>query len=323
MNSFAIFQVLFDQLETPFLAGISALVASFSNYARAPIQAALILYIAITGYFMLTGHGTSLNTTMERILKLCLVAWFATDATAYTSWVQNFFLTQLPADLAQAVVQGNGGRVATNAAAFDIVWKQAWQAGLVVWQRLSVTDIGEEAVVIAFWLAAILSVGIAFAIWLMSQIVLGLFIIVGPLMIGLALFGATKSVFSRWIGALLSSMLLQVGILILLSLTIRTTAGLVVQILTYHGTNAYEQIGLLLNGIIVFLLCGILAFQMPSWASSLAGGMSFHGGALAYIMLTQMRGASSLAGRAGGAASKAATAIRNRVASPAPRSKSS
>ena len=259
MNSFAIFQVLFDQLETPFLAGISALVASFSDYARAPLQAAFILYVAITGYKMMIGQGGSVTSTMQHLVKLIIAVWFATDATAYTTWVQNFFLTQLPNDLAQAVVQGNGGRAATNAAAFDIVWKQAWQAGLVVWQRLSVTDIGEEAVVLAFWLAAILSVGIAFAIWLMGQIVLRLFIIVGPLLIGLVLFDATKSIFSRWIGALLSSMLLQIGILILLSLTIRTTAGLVVQILTYHGTNAYEQIGLLLNGIIVFLLCGILA----------------------------------------------------------------
>ena len=214
------------------------------------------------------------------------------------------------------MVQGNGGRAATNAAAFDIVWKQAWQAGLSVWQRLSVADLGEEIVVVLFWLAALVSVGIAFAIWLMSQIVLGLFIIVGPLMIGLALFGATKSIFQRWIGALISSVLLQVGILILLSLTIRTTAGLVVQIMTYNGSNVYEQLGLLLNGIIVFFLCGILAFQMPGWASSLAGGMAFHGGAVAYLLLRQMN---STTNTAVAAAKQAGGDIRSRIRPPAPR----
>ena len=323
MNNFQVFQTLFDQLEVPFLAGISNLVLAFSNYARAPIQAALILYVAIAGYTMLTGRGGSVGIMMQHVLKVALVAWFATDATAYTTWVQNFFLTQLPADLTQAVVQGNSGRVATNAAAFDILWKQAWMAGLSVWQRLSVADLGEEVVVVLFWAAAMVSVGIAFAIWLMSQIVLGLFIIVGPLMIGLALFGATKEVFTRWVGSLISSILLQVGILILLSLTIRVAAGLVVQIMAYNGSNMYEQLGLLCCGIIVFLLCGILAFQMPSWASSLAGGMSFHGGAVAYLLLMQMRGAGSAAGAAGTAISRGADGIRNRVRPSAPRAISS
>lgn len=316
MNSFAVFQTLFDQLETPFLAGVAGLVAAFADYARAPIQAALILYVAVSGYMLMIGQGGSGSAVMQKILKLCLVAWFATDATAYTTWVANFFMTQLPADLTQAIVQGNGGRVATSAAAFDILWKQSWMAGLSVWQRLSVADLGEEIVVVAFWIAAILSTGIAFAIWLMSQIVLALFIIVGPLMIALPLFGATREIFSRWIGALISSVLLQVGILILLSLTVRVTAGLIVQTMAYNGSNSYEQLGLLCNLIIVFLLCGILAIQMPAWASSLAGGMSFHGGAVAFLLLQRMNGTTN---KAVSAVSQAGTDIRNRIRPPAPR----
>ena len=102
MNSFAVFQTLFDQLETPFLAGVSALVLAFANYARPPIQAALVLYVALVGYQLMTGHGGSAGAVMKHALKLAIVVWFATDATAYTTWVQNFFMSQLPGDLNRA-----------------------------------------------------------------------------------------------------------------------------------------------------------------------------------------------------------------------------
>ena len=45
---------------------------------------------------------------------------------------------------------------------------------------------------------------VAFAIWLISRVILALYIAIGPLLIGLALFPATRSIFEHWITALFS-----------------------------------------------------------------------------------------------------------------------
>ena len=46
MNNLQIFQYLFDQIETPFLQSVDAMVNAFISYAAAPLQTALVLYIA-------------------------------------------------------------------------------------------------------------------------------------------------------------------------------------------------------------------------------------------------------------------------------------
>ncbi len=57
-------------------------------------------------------------------------------------------------------------------------------------------------IIVAFWIVAIVSTVVAFAIWLISRVILVLYIAIGPLLIGVALFPATRSIHERWIGAL-------------------------------------------------------------------------------------------------------------------------
>jgi type IV secretory pathway VirB6-like protein len=59
-------------------------------------------------------------------------------------------------------------------------------------------------IIVAFWIVATVSTVVAFAISLISRVILALYIAIGPLLIGLALFPATRSIFERWIGWLIS-----------------------------------------------------------------------------------------------------------------------
>lgn len=311
--TYVLFQTIYDQVETPLLASVTGLVSSLTNYARAPVQVALVIYVAGYGILLSRGKGGSTGEAMERMLKLAIVAWFATEATAYSVWVQQFFMLDLPRDLASAVATGSGGTAQPTAWAFDMIWRHAFEAGWSVWKLFHYWDVGELSVIVLFWLAVIISVGIAFGIWMMSQITLALYIIVGPIVIPLVLFSATRSITANWISGILSKIFLQTGLLILLTLTLRTEASMLEQIATETGQNYYSGLNLLLGCIVVFLLCGIVAFQMPGWASSLAGGMQLHGGALALIFMTQMRGASSAASSTGSAIGGALDRMRGGV----------
>ena len=320
MNNTPIFQYLFDQIESPFLQSVGALVAGLISYAAAPLQVALVLYIALTGILIMRGQGgEAVSGLLGRCIKFSIVAWFATNGSVYATWVQNFFLTVLPNDITQAVTRAsNTGPISANS--FDAVWNAAFQAGLSVWKLLDYWDVGEEIVIIAFWVSAILACIVAFAIWFLSHVILGLFIVIGPLMLGLVLFPVTKPIFERWIGAMISCVILQVLTVVIVSLTLRVEVLLIQQILSTRGPNSYDQLRILLSGMIFFAFSSIIAFQLPGMATSLSGGLQFHTGAVARGMASAGRGAMATgrgtvaAGR--GAATlvaRSASAIRRRI----------
>ena len=316
-NGLQIFQYLFDQIESPFLQYVGTLVNALISYAAAPLQAALVLYIALTGILIMRGHGSEpTNGLLGRIVKLCLVAWFATNGTAYATWVQDFFLNVLPNDIIQAVTAA-GGNATISAGSFDVIWQQSWQAGLQVWKVLDYWDVGEECAILLFWFAAIVACVAAFAIWFTSHVILGLFIIIGPLVLGLVLFPATRSIFERWIGSMISCVILQVIVVIMVALVLNVEGLMVNKIALYHGTNQYDLLGILFGGIIFFAFSVLVTFQLPGFATALAGGLHFHTGAIARAMAASPRVAgrtTAMTGRGAWAVGRATTGfVRRRI----------
>lgn len=243
-----------------------------------------------------------------RVIKFCIVAWFATNGSVYAIWVQDFFLNVLPSGITAAVSAAGNSNAAISANSFDTVWRQAFEAGLRVWKLLDYWDVGEEIVIILFWATALVTCIIAFAIWFLSHVILGLFIAIGPLLLGLVLFPATKAIFERWIGAMISCVILQVVTVIMMTLTLQVEGQIIQKILVYRGPNQFEQLRILLAGMIFFVFAGLIAFQLPGFATALAGGLHFHTGAIARSLAA---GASRM-GRTAGTAAKVADAGINR-----------
>lgn len=309
MQDLQMFQYLFDEIETAFLTSVGAIVSALISYAAAPLQTALVLYVALTGILMMRGHASeAVSGLIGRIIKFSVVLWFATNGSVYATWVQDFFLTVLPTDLVHAVSGVGGSNNTINANSFDIAWKQAFEAGLRVWKLLDYWDVGEEIVIILFWGSALVACIVAFAIWFLSHVILGLFIAIGPLVLGLVLFPVTKAIFERWIGSMISCVILQVVTVILLTLTLQVEDTIIQRILAHRGPNQFEQLRILLSGMIFFIFAGLIAFQLPGFATALAGGLHFHTGAIARGLGA---GASRL-GQAAGAAAKVADAGINR-----------
>jgi type IV secretory pathway VirB6-like protein len=86
---------------------------------------------------------------------------------------------------------------------------------------------------------------VAFAIWLISRVILALYIAIGPLLIGLALFPATRSIFERWIGSLISCVILQITTIVLLYIVLaveQQVAGFGTLIDAFWRTSAQANI---------------------------------------------------------------------------------
>jgi type IV secretory pathway VirB6-like protein len=72
-----------------------------------------------------------------------------------------------------------------------------------------------------------------------------LYIAIGPLLIGLALFPATRSIFERWIGSLISCVILQIATIVLLYIVLaveQQVAGFGTLIDAFWRTSAQANI---------------------------------------------------------------------------------
>ncbi|MBP2307500.1 hypothetical protein GBZ48_22095 [Azospirillum melinis] len=276
-----IFAYIVSQVETPLVDAVADVLTAFLIFVATPLRIALVLYIALTGLLVMRGEMTETGAVLfGRLLKMILVVWVITGAGIYQQYIHDLFFTTLPVSLANALT--SSGTVSTvNANSFDQVWLKAWRAGLEVWRTLGWSDIAEKAVVVLFWAAAILSTGFCFAIWLISRVILALYIALGPLLGPLVLFAATRAIFERWIGSLISCVILQITTIVLLYIVLSVEQQVVGRIVIMGSVDPMVMLQVLLAGMIFFAVAAYVAFQLPAFAASLSGGLAFHTGALA------------------------------------------
>lgn len=278
--TYSIFSYIVSAVETPLLVTIGSVTDAFVAYVSTPLRVLAVLYLIVTAVLLVRGELREPGEILlGRFVKLALVIFALTGAGVYQQYVTNLFLVTLPNSLA-AALQG-AGAAALDARQFDQVWLDAWTAGLEVWKTLDLTDVSEKLMVALFWLAAILSTIVAFAIWQVSRLILALLVAIGPLLIPSALFGPTRSLFERWIGAMIGCIVLQVTVTTLLYIVLSVELSVVGQVVATGGTDdPMSMIRIMLSGVIFFAIAAYVALQLPALASSIAGGLHFHAGAL-------------------------------------------
>lgn len=275
-----IFAYIVAQVETPLIDAVNDVVAAFLAYVATPLRLALVLYVALTGLALLSGRATDPATTLlSRLLAMMLVVWVVTGSGVYQRYIHELFFTALPNGLAAALTSSGSINI-INANSFDEVWLRAWRAGLEVWRTLSWSDVAEKAVVVLFWAASILSTAFCFAIWLVSRLVLALYIALGPLLVPLVLFAATRAVFEHWIGSLIGCVILQVTTIILLYIVLAVEQEVVSSVARMGSVDPMVMLQVLLAGVIFFAVAAYVALQLPALAAALSGGLAFHTGAL-------------------------------------------
>lgn len=294
MNGAAVFSYIQNQIENPLLDSLSNVVSALISYAAAPVQIAVVIYVALTGVLMLRGHASeAVGSLFSRVIKMSIVTWFATNGSVYTTWVSEFFLTNLPNDINQAVTSALNSQSAISANSFDIVLQNSFNAALQVWKLLKWYQIGEQIFCVIFMVVAAFSCIVTFAIWFISHVSLAIFIALGPLMIGLVLFPVTKAIFERWIGAMISCVIVQVATVILLTITLQVEGMLLAQLATYAGNNSFQQDQVLFAAMAFFGFAALLAFQIPGYGTALAGGLHFHTGSIARAAMGLASGGAS------------------------------
>lgn len=272
--NWTIFAGIDQQITQPLQTAVTSVAGQFlSAINSGPVLAAVTVFLAILGYAIAAGRvGEPFRDPWLQIARAGLVAFLVGTAN-YNQYVTNLFLTQIPNDISSAL----GGSGAVSASVFDQIWNKSYGAGLSILKNASWFDFSTEILVVAFWFAAAISIGIAFLLWMIGKLLLGLFVAVGPVVVPMFLFSALRSIFERWIGALISALFLMIFTVVLLTVLTQAETGLLASVKN-AGTsgNAQEQVQVLFSPLILFLIVALVLTQIPGAATALAGGLHFH-----------------------------------------------
>jgi len=211
-------------------------------------------------------------------------------------------------------IAGNGAPVA--AAAFDTLAGSVWAAGAQMLGSISAFDVGDYVVmglgVILCDGLCLIGLGIAFTLWIVTAVSLGLLVAIGPLALLCLILPQTSRFFSGWLSGIVTAIVAQFLYTALIALLIATVQTLLVHILATNGSTGAnankvaDQLHLLFGAGGIFLIAGFVSLAIVPLARLIGGGAAAETAAISRWAHGQL-GAGARA--AGGAVAGAAAAV--------------
>jgi type IV secretion system protein VirB6 len=265
------FQNISDVFDTNLLAGITAVINNGLTWARPQVRAAATLFILISGWLVLTGRMDK-SVLAGRVLRIMAVAALLTSAGTFNTYVRDLFLDEIPSTVGAALT---GGTTYAPAAQFDALWNATQRiAATMLAEATGWTQFGERLVIRALMLISFVALVVIFLMWVIARVVMGMVIALGPFLIGLYLFDATRPFVDRWVGKLVSLTLVQVSIGVMLQLLMTGFNSYVRTAQANPGGSLDEKMGALLQ-VGAWYWCGLLLIgALTTVAYSIGGGLA-------------------------------------------------
>ncbi|WP_455289953.1 type IV secretion system protein [Cupriavidus necator] len=287
-----IFTTLFDAFTNAVTATITTGSANVIALISPLMAAGFGIYVTLVMVLYWTGRTD--QPIVDFFLKM--VAWAAILTAGmnigyYTSYVVPFF-NGIGDDLAQALL-GHGS--SSVPAALDTLAGAYLNGVMQIYQDAG--GFGETMTALLMIAVVVLLGGtflaIAAAFLILAKFALGVLLALGPLFISAALFPATRKFFDAWAGQCLNYAFL-------VSL-FAATAALELNFATSHVSTAFSWQGLMEMAVMGMVFI-VIAFELPSLASALAGGVGISALVSGAVSRGVARGAMGAAKGAGAAA---------------------
>lgn len=264
------FQYIYQAYSNGISTGINAVVSKTLSAAHLPLNAMLVIFVAVLGYATLTGrmaYGDGVN----RIVRMSFVVLFVTSASVYNEYVVSFFTTGLPNFFAQNIAGAPGG---TNpGASFDTVMTQMWTDVTIVWEQVpwGFKAIYDGLLIVSALAIVASALVVMFAVFLVVQALLGVVVAVGPLVILGYLFDYTKKIVDGWIDVLVTLSIVTFGVDVVLELLLKAiTTALNNMTLTGSMNSQVQQ---LLGVALVVLVLSAAVVILPRVVERIGNGV--------------------------------------------------
>ncbi|ABQ29125.1 type IV secretion system protein [Acidiphilium cryptum] len=274
-----IFEFMYNQYSTGFLQSLNSDVGSALSAALPPLSAALVIWVIILGYLMMTG-SLDIRYGISKVSTMAIVVGIIASTSLYDSYVQTLFMKSLPSFVASTFSSGNTSNIPQS---LDQTFNNFWVAGQIIYKKANcatcvlepyVLGIEIELVLVVFFIA----LALVFAVYLISTTLTGLLVAIGPFLLIGYLFEATKGIPERWLGKLIGLAILLLLITALLSLfTGGMTDFLNTKVSTTFTADPVQTEIIILGEIAAYTaITAFITIMLPGIAAYIGGGVDFN-----------------------------------------------
>lgn len=260
----SIFQAFATEFDATLITGMTDAVQSGLAWARPQLRSLLVLYVVVHAIGFLYGRVSAAAVAFAALRGLLVAA--AILASNYIPYVQEMFFTTLPNSIAAGL---NGPRISVSSAQqFDVLWSAALNVnGFILGKASGWLQIMDRAMAWVFAFLCLLALIVMFIMWFVSRIFLAIVICMGPFLIPLALFGATRGFVESWISKLVGLTVLQLSASILLRILLVTITSRFRVIQTNLGDSIDMMLGNFAGITGLFWFGALLMIVMPTFVA--------------------------------------------------------
>lgn len=272
--NFQTFSDFSNQYAAIFSNGTATAVSAGLSAITGPLTAVVVLWIIVQGVLVMRGD-VSVRSGITKILRVVLVVGLLTSFGLFSNYVVDLFQMTLPNWAANAIAGGHHTDVSAPRL-FDKVWAESMAIAKAANAQLKLWDVVDGVELDLLEVAIGLCLIVAFAVYEIGQIMLGVVIAVGPFVLAGYLFDTTRGIAERWLGKLIGLSILTLLIAIALEIILK---GDVTYITTAVGTSALDiqtSMAILMQATLFYALGAIIIVLLPSIAAYIGGGISFH-----------------------------------------------
>lgn len=281
MNSTIInlFEFMYNQYSTGFLTALNSDVSAVLAAAMPPLSAALVIWVIIFGYLMMTG-SLDLRYGISKVTTMAIVVGIISTTSLYDTYVQQLFMQDIPSFIASTFTSGKTNNLPQS---LDGIYNYFWIAGQIIYKKAGcmtcvlepyVLGIEIELILVVFFIA----LAIVFAVYLIATTLTGLLVAIGPFLLIGYLFEYTKGIPDRWLGKLIGLAILLLLITALLSLF---TGGLTDFLndkinAAYDSAPAQTELVILGEVAAYTAITAFITIMLPGIAAYIGGGVDFN-----------------------------------------------
>lgn len=248
---------------------------ALSSTLKAPLGAAIVLYIALTGVALSRGIIERPEQELWKFaLKVGGIYMLAMNWSLFSVYIRDFFVSgsdEIAASLMQAIGSKSSGSINTS---LQNVLNEVMALGSALFEAGSFRKLTPYFAGIMVFLSGTATVGLAFIEIVIARFMMSLALCTAPLFIILILFDQTKSLFERWLGILISYSLVLVFVSAVTGLCVHLIHWVTNIALNDTAPTAAIWIPLFM----VSCLCVMTVSQASSMGKSIGGAFHAAGG---------------------------------------------
>lgn len=263
-----------NQYASIFSAGTANAVSSGLSAIAGPLTAVVVVWIIVQGVLVMRGD-LAVRAGITKIIRVVLVVGLLSSFSLFSTYIVGLFQADLP-QWAAGAVTGTGAAPTTAPSMFDKVWDQSMAIANTASAKLKLWDVVDGVELDLLEVGIGLCLIIAFAVYEIGQIMLGVVIAVGPFVLAGYLFDATRGIAERWVGKLIGLSLLTLLIAIALQIILQGDVTYIQAAGATSATDIETSIAILMQATLFYALGAVIIVLLPGIAAYIGGGVSFH-----------------------------------------------